>query len=1000
MFSYNRVLNLKQKTVTTGNITLSNWDGTSANGSLGKVDVFKIVSVTSDDNDITSFISLDDGQRDGVYKESTIRYTGSNNLSGDAVVEFQYFTHSVGDYYSVESYDIPYEDIPTYNGKSLSDVLDFRPNESEYNVATLDPNSVIEATVSYYLNRMDIVVVNNMGEFSVIKGIPSLNPVQPETPDNSMLLYTINVPAYTYNISDIGIEYNDNRRYTMRDIGDIEKRIKNLEYYTSLSLLEREANEKQIIDDTGSRFKNGIIVDSFSGHSVGDVSDPGYLCSIDGEEGKLRPSFTEKSTRLVLKEEANNSYGDLASLRYTEEVPFIDQKAVSAHMSVNPYAVASWWGEFKLSPSSDEWKETSQRPDVIIDRRNDAATLRQITNAERAQGTVWGSWRTNWTGGWSRWVRARRRQFGRRGRFGWDSSRSGRQVRDGIRTTFSIENVRTVVNNKVVDTSFVPFIRSRRIYFKGKMFRPDTKVKLFFDGVDISSYATKDTFIEFKNNPDVKTYLGDTSPITNRQELITDENGSIEGYFVIPNNAALKFRTGEREVVITDTKPNDNDATTTASATYSARGVMQHKQRTVVSTRRVRVRRNRVTNTRNIRRARTRWFDPLAQSFMIGEVETGLYATSLDLYFFRKSANVPVQMYIVTTDNGYPSQEVVPFSEVTLNPNEVNISDDASLKTNFKFETPVYLQPGVEYAIVVLSNDEAYRLWLSDVGKTDIRTGKTVLKNPYTGVMFKSQNASTWSADQNKDFMFTFYRAKYDTSQNRELTFNTLGISTTEDTTTNGPLKYSQLSVIAENITLSKTNIDFSISNDGGIAYYPIITTDDIYLNGETDNNNDIVLKATLSSESEYVTPVIDLDRVSLNSVLNDVNSESDVGDSETSFDHGLANARYITHEVKLNNPADRLDVYLNINRPTDTSNVKVYARFKTSEEDIHNIDFDLIEPTSVIPISSTIDEFNEVTFTKDSINEFTSFQVKIVMVSDDHANVPVVEDFRAIATT
>jgi hypothetical protein len=53
----------------------------------------------------------------------------------------------------------------------------------------------------------------------------------------------------------------------MRDIGKLEKRIDNIEYYTTLNLLEKQAKELVILDTAGlTRFKNGILVDSFTGH--------------------------------------------------------------------------------------------------------------------------------------------------------------------------------------------------------------------------------------------------------------------------------------------------------------------------------------------------------------------------------------------------------------------------------------------------------------------------------------------------------------------------------------------------------------------------------------------------------------------------------------------------------------------------------------------------------------------------------------------------------------
>ena len=58
----------------------------------------------------------------------------------------------------------------------------------------------------------------------------------------------------------------------MRDIGHLEKRIQNIEYYTTLSLLEANAQSMQIQDADGlDRFKNGFVVDNFTGHNIGDV---------------------------------------------------------------------------------------------------------------------------------------------------------------------------------------------------------------------------------------------------------------------------------------------------------------------------------------------------------------------------------------------------------------------------------------------------------------------------------------------------------------------------------------------------------------------------------------------------------------------------------------------------------------------------------------------------------------------------------------------------------
>ena len=67
-----------------------------------------------------------------------------------------------------------------------------------------------------------------------------------------MHLYTLTIPAYTLTPDEVTVEFIDNRRYTMRDIGRIDKRIAQIEYYSVLSFLEAEAQNKQILDGSNN----------------------------------------------------------------------------------------------------------------------------------------------------------------------------------------------------------------------------------------------------------------------------------------------------------------------------------------------------------------------------------------------------------------------------------------------------------------------------------------------------------------------------------------------------------------------------------------------------------------------------------------------------------------------------------------------------------------------------------------------------------------------------
>ena len=184
-------------------------------------------------------------------------------------------------------------------------------------------------------------------------------------------IYDLHLEPYVFSLSDIKPRMLDNKRYTMRDIGGLDKRIKNLEYYVSLSLLEQSAADAHIVDSAGlSRFKNGFLVDSFRGHSVGDTANNDYQVSIDKNNGLLRPKFDERSVNLIRKSGDSGSVvvsSSLAHLPIASNTTLIDQPYASSFINVNPYNVFSWDGVVRLSPDSDEWKEVDQRPSVVID---------------------------------------------------------------------------------------------------------------------------------------------------------------------------------------------------------------------------------------------------------------------------------------------------------------------------------------------------------------------------------------------------------------------------------------------------------------------------------------------------------------------------------------------------------------------------------------------------------------------------------------------------------
>ena len=616
--------------------------------SLQKADLTSISGIylstsgaaTTSDLNVTDRYIIDNGQRDNFYDLARIQLkAGATAPSGtqQLLVVFNHFTHNPGDYFSADSYvGFDYGSIPVFQSSKgqvqLRDSLDFRPTVtytsgflpsqanplvSSFSAASvIIPNSIVTADIQYYLPRTDKIYVDKQGVFGVIPGISELVPRAPKDLENAMVLYIIALEAYTFSLNEVTPTIIDNRRYTMRDIGKLERRINKLEYYTSLSLLEKSTAAQQIFNVAGDvRYKNGFVVDSFTGHSIGDVSHPDYRCSIDSAGGKLRPKFYSDNIKLNWNptNSANmRKTGPLLTLNYAESTA-INQPYASESEAVNPYSVFNWRGRLSLSPNTDEWKETQRKPDVIIDQTGSYDSLVYMTDSS-SNGTVWNDWQVSYLG-------APRDEIvsqtsvdsptggdGATGATGYKttvttgirSSQDTQSTRHGIRTTTSWESNTTAKGDLVLETNVIPFIRSRKIYFSAIGMKPNTKVYAFFDNQSVANYVREEsTFVEYASRTDVDNYIDRTSHPATATELITDAAGSITGSFVIPNTQSFKIRTGTRIFRISNSATNSNSTFTSASAEYTAAGLIDTVQNTLVTTRRVSTTSQAVSQTQN-----------------------------------------------------------------------------------------------------------------------------------------------------------------------------------------------------------------------------------------------------------------------------------------------------------------------------------------------------------------------------------------------------------------
>ena len=940
-----------------------------------------------------------------------------------------------------------------------------------------------------YLPRFDKIALRKTREFAVITGSAGIDPQPPEDEKEAMTLYSIAVPEYTYNAEDVLLTYIDRQRYTMEDIAKLEKRIEKIEYYTSLNLLEKETSELSITDavDGQERFKNGILVDNFKGHGVGDVLHRDYNCSIDFENGEMRPKFNAYNLNLPDPEDLANtnvtkSEDGLLTLRYkgdgkgTDATSLADpprwlvQPVASHAISVNPFNVTNWLGSLKLSPSSDTWKDTTRKPTVKVNLEGENDAWEAM--GARASGTQWNDWETTWSGtkiqSQSSSTRSTRKYLDRphtrrapdgrmRRRLATQNTTvtkttsvtTRKQTRTGIRTTIVPERVTKNLGDRIVDVSIVPFIRNKVVTISADSMKPNTQVYPFFDDINVSQYCE---------------YNGVSGGV-----IVTDDTGKVTNLrFSIP---AGVFKTGEREFRLTDSATNNvKNAGTSAEATYFAQGLLQTKQSTIVSTRVPTIKRQSVSDTKVVRDVVTRsktttsntgvkWVDPLAQTFLVdGQAEPdGIWVHSIDLFLARKpQSGIPIKVQIRPTVNGYPHSSVVlPFAEAVVEQVDVKTTkalteatvpspDNPDTYTRFKFTSPVYLTPD-EYSLVVMSNSDEYECYIAEMGEERVGPStERITQQPYNGVFFKSQNASTWSADQNVDLMFCINKCEFegvDQTGGYTLTFKN---DTIDDYA--GDLQVDTMRVISDNVQFEKSPLTLVLPDaEPEITNYEVPFNENINLSASKKVNTSadkLEIKVNVDTSTSSLSPVIDLDRFNVLAVSNIVEGGQTDWQKEESApfapitDAANKRTRYITRRVELEEgvECDDFKVYLTGHRPTyledgdiQPTHIRVWLKAQKvgdnsnfenlpwwqmeldpgqenlfSETPEQFFEYEYKVPTEYYDVETDASDaktgYNEVTEMFDS--PVARYAFKITLHTGNSTYIPKVKNFRTIAVT
>lgn len=864
--------------------------------------------------DLALSFNIENGQKDSFYGLSYLyKKSGASIPEGSKLlVEFDVFqtdaTGGIG-FYSVDSYPIDdtgvaantilTQNIPVYVSDTsgvhdLRNSIDFRVQATntavyttDYSLANVNPSSTItfnsstlgyipvpessfDADLEYYVGRYDKVGIDERGNVKVLEGSPSENPVLPTDIQNMMTIASVFIPPFPslspaetsltkrYDLTT-NITYYKNRRYTMRDISSLDKRIEKLEYYTSLSVLELSSKSLLIESTTGgNRFQHGILVDPFNGYDIAMVNSS--KIAIDPTPSEARPTFNINQIDLKYSPSTGSTIsenGRLITLNRTEIPNYISQPFGSTIRNCCQDIIFTYTGNMTLSPDGDWSVDYTKNPDVVkyIDLYSNWQQL------DNAWGTQWGSWEET-----SSSVQKNNR----------DIVTTSSAVAVGNRvttTTLNYQNqITTTTSNQsrtgtdlnvsstegtydfgsyVSDITLQPFIKPQVIVFKAYGMKPRARLYAFFDDIEVTQYCAP----------------------TNDGILQVDAYGQIVSLFYIPPGT---FHTGERIFKLVDIENLGVGSAviqTQSSAKFFGTNLSYAKNNITLKTTEAQLSSktqngsqvltnvdSRINIDRTVNTVETvviQNTDPILQTFSVNKEKSdfpGIFVSSIDIYFYSKDPELGVTVEIREVFNGYPGPKIIPFSAKHLNPGEVYTSTNGTVKTKFTFDAPIFLENNKDYAFAILPdcNSPNYIIWTGTQGGVDQSGLGTVFKNSDVGVMFTSSDNSTWTPYQKEDIKFSLNRVSFISQSSSALLVN----DDSEYLTTssiNGAFDTTELVYFANTTITSAGNVALSSTTVTNVSTTSLSGGDKIFIQSNTGVTSVVRTISSISSSTSFV---------------------------------------------------------------------------------------------------------------------------------------------------
>lgn len=653
--------------------------------------------------------------------------------------------------------------LPAYN-------VEIFPNTYSHIIPALDTSAYID--YNYYLNRTDVITIDSGGNFTYVKGIADKKSVAPTITGGKSVIAKVYVPGrpmYTpqeaqtlgkpgYAVTIEGADVVEAQ--TMRDIQNISEQVDRLTYYTTLSMVEQATKDLAITDvDGNNRFKNGIIVDTFSDFMFADVDDPEFDAGLDWSEESLTPATDMRQLSLNVSSVtgistfgANNDFATLSfnqgpvGVNYETGARIIQQPYSTNWRPVSSTAF-SYWGAMALNPDFSNHYNYWTRPGLTTDLRN----KQLVKDTPKLQKYVP--------------VTTSARNIKER--------KNGNITQTDITTIYNTKNNTAtkaeIASGYVISEWMRPYMNANTIRVRVWGLRPNTRHYFFFDRAQMSSRCRPAKYVNGK-----WTGYGKIGTAVK-----SDKNGRLYAEFFLPAN---KFMCGSRWLYVLDNDGTwDNayrSATSRARRQYTAYSYGIGKSGSTPSLRQIENDYNLVSTSSSVSSRTTLPIEqnsnsPMAQTFFIKRAMCGpsecIYLAETHIHFKRKSATNGITLDIREVVNGYPTTEIVPGSRIHKEPSEIRLPHPTTGRpqhTWFTWDQPIRLDAEKEYALVLTADadDPDYLVFTALAGRKRYLTNQYYVQDWGDGNLFASTNGTAWKPFPSEDWHFRLYRYNFNGS--------------------------------------------------------------------------------------------------------------------------------------------------------------------------------------------------------------------------------------------